>query len=224
MNGWALTGIGYRATWGLHRPSAAPGVLIVVASGDFFDRGADRARLGRGGDDDAVAVEHGLGERLGHRDRVVDGDRGRVGFLPRSASMRLAAASTLVSAIASSATFIAAVSISLGFLNTRLMSSTAARMSCTRIRPSLVHVHELERRRIDIDTGRRHRERHPQLLIEVGKREEVVSVAQRDLVDRARTKEMPPVKHRAHPSRARPAGHCLGSARFARSAIRARVC
>jgi len=58
-------------------------------------------------------------------------------FLPRSASMRLAAATTFASESAARLTSSRLVSSSLGFLNHCLMSAIAARMSCTRMRPSL---------------------------------------------------------------------------------------
>jgi hypothetical protein len=59
-------------------------------------------------------------------------------FLPRSASIRFAAASTPVSTIASSSTSSCELNTSVGFLNTRLMSATAWSTSCTRMRPSLL--------------------------------------------------------------------------------------
>ena len=92
----------------------------------------------------------------------------------------------------------------------------------------LVRVEQLERLGVDVDVVRRHRERDPQLRIEIRQREDVEAVAQADLIDRTRPKELPPMllhlRHRraillgAGVGRAlRPAQHRYAGGRSARA-------
>ncbi len=53
----------------------------------------------------------------------------------------------------------------------------------------LVVVEQRQRQRIDIDAVDRHRERDPQLVIELGQRAKIFRVAEADLIDAARTKK-----------------------------------
>ena len=59
-------------------------------------------------------------------------------------------------------------------------------------------IEERERLAIEIDAADRHREREPQLLIQLGERAEIVAVTQADLIDPTRSKEMPAVGHSPH--------------------------
>jgi len=141
-----------------------------------LDRFADRTVVGRCRNDDAVAVEHGLGECLCHRDGVVDRDR--VGAL---------LAEVCEHALGRSDDF--------GIAERVQLHLVAARQQLARVLEPLldvsdrgedvlhadaavlVRVEQLHRSRVDVDVFGRHRERDPQLLVEIRQREQVKPVA-----------------------------------------------